>query len=124
MNEALKEKVLNICKVLDNKKASDIMALYVADKTIVADWFVICSGRAVPHVKTLCDELEEKAPELGLELRRREGYPEGRWIVLDFSDILVHIFQPDERAYYNMERLWMDAKDGFINYSAEYGDKE
>ncbi|MCE5234679.1 MAG: ribosome silencing factor [Clostridiaceae bacterium] len=123
MDEALKQKVLNICKTLDDKKASEIMALYVADKTIVADWFVICSGRAVPHVKTLCEELEEKAEALGLDLRRREGYSEGRWIVLDFSDILVHIFQPDERAYYNMERLWMDAKDGFINYSAEYGDK-
>lgn len=123
MDEALKQKVMNICKVLDDKKASDIMALYVADKTIVADWFVICSGRAVPHVKTLCEELEAKAEALGLDMRRREGYSTGRWIVLDFSDILVHIFQPEERAYYNMERLWMDAKDGFINYSAEYGDK-
>jgi ribosome-associated protein len=123
LDEALKEKVLNICKVLDDKKASEIMALYVADKTIVADWFVICSGRAVPHVKTLCEELEEKALEIGLELKRKEGYSEGRWIVLDFSDILVHIFHPEERAYYNMERLWMDAKDGYINYSAEYGSK-
>lgn len=123
MDEALKEKVLGICKILDDKKASDIMALYVADKTIVADWFVICSGRAVPHVKTLCDEVQEKAPALGLIERRREGYSDGRWIVLDFSDVLVHIFQPDERAYYNMERLWMDAKDGYINYSAEYGEK-
>lgn len=123
MDEALKEKVLNICKVLDDKKASEIMALYVADKTIVADWFVICSGRAVPHVKTLCEELEEKALEIGLELKRKEGYSEGRWIVLDFSDILVHIFHPEERAYYNMERLWVDAKDGYINYSAEYGSK-
>ncbi|HWR18924.1 MAG TPA: ribosome silencing factor [Clostridia bacterium] len=123
MDEALKGKVLNICKVLDDKKASEIMALYVADKTIVADWFIICSGRAVPHVKTLCEELEEKALELGLELRRKEGYSEGRWIVLDFSDILVHIFHPEEREYYNMERLWVDAKDGYINYSAEYGSK-
>jgi ribosome-associated protein len=123
LDEALKEKVLNICKVLDDKKASEIMALYVADKTIVADWFVICSGRAVPHVKTLCEELEEKALEIGLELKRKEGYSEGRWIVLDFSDILVHIFHPEERAYYNMERLWVDAKDGYINYSAEYGSK-
>jgi len=123
LDEALKDKVLNICKVLDDKKASEIMALYVADKTIVADWFVICSGRAVPHVKTLCDELEEKAFEIGLEIRRKEGYSEGRWIVLDFSDILVHIFHPEERAYYNMERLWMDAKDGYINYSVEYGSK-
>ncbi|HWS30663.1 MAG TPA: ribosome silencing factor [Clostridia bacterium] len=123
MDEALKEKVLNICKVLDDKKASEIMALYVADKTIVADWFIICSGRAVPHVKTLCDELEDKAFELGLDLKRKEGYSEGRWIVLDFSDILVHIFHPEERVYYNMERLWMDAKDGYINYTAEYGSK-
>ena len=120
MNQELRETVLKICEVLSNKKAADIMALHVADKTIVADWFVLCSGRAVPQVKSLCDEMEDKAAELGLDLRRKEGYAEGRWIVLDFADILVHIFHPEERAYYNMERLWMDAKDGFINYSAEH----
>ncbi|HWR22287.1 MAG TPA: ribosome silencing factor [Feifaniaceae bacterium] len=103
-----KEQVLALCKVLYDKKAQDIIAIHVEDKTIIADWFIICSGRAVPQVKAICDEVEEKAPGFDLTLRRREGYAQGRWIVLDFSNILVHMFIPDERKYYNMERLWMD----------------
>lgn len=112
-----KEQVLGICKVLYNKKAEDISAIYVADKTIIAEWFVICSGRSVPQVKALCEELDEKYPEMGLDLRRKEGYAEGRWIVMDFGNILVHIFHPDERKYYNMERLWIDSPESIIDYS-------
>ncbi len=118
MNEAIKEKVDGICEILYNKKANDIVAIHVADKTIVADWFVICSGRAVSQVKALADEVEEKAEGLGLTLRRSEGYREGKWIVLDYADVLVHIFYPEERKYYNMERLW-DEDDCAIRYSQQ-----
>lgn len=113
----LKEQALKICEVLYNKKAQDIIAIHVADKTIIADWFVICSGRAPQQVKALCDEMEEKAESLGLELRRREGYSQGRWVVLDFSSILVHLFLPEERQYYTMERLWLDDPAQAIEYS-------
>ncbi len=107
MNEtAIKDYVLRLCEALYNKKATNIIAIPVADKTIVADWFILASGRAVPQIKALSDELEDKAAEWGLPLRRKEGYPEGRWIVLDFADILVHIFHPEERRCYNLERLW------------------
>ncbi len=116
MNESIKQKALGVCEVLYNKKALDIVAIHVADKTIVADWFIICSGRAVQQVKALADEVDHKAEELGLNLRRSEGYGEGKWIVLDFADILVHIFYPEERKYYNMERLW-DEDDSAIRYS-------
>ncbi len=118
MNEAIKEKVDGICEVLYNKKAIDIVAIHVADKTIVADWFVICSGRAVSQVKALADEVEEKSEGLGLTLRRTEGYREGKWVVLDYADVLVHIFYPEERKYYNMERLW-DEDDCAIRYSEQ-----
>ncbi len=112
-----KEQVLALCEVLYDKKAQDIIAIHVEDKTIIADWFVICSGRAVPQVKAICEEIEEKAPGIGLTLRRKEGYTEGRWIVLDFANILVHLFIPDERKYYNMERLWMDDPREAIQFS-------
>ncbi len=118
MNEAIKQKALGVCDILYQKKALDIVAIHVADKTIVADWFVICSGRAVQQVKALAEEVEAKAEQLGLTLRRSEGYGEGKWIVLDFADILVHIFYPDERKYYNMERLW-DENDSAIRYSQQ-----
>lgn len=112
------EQARAICQILYNKKALDIRAMYVQDKTIVADWFVVCSGRSIPQVKTLCDELEDKMAEEGLFVRRKEGYQEGRWVVLDFGDVLVHIFHPDERTYYNLERLW-DSGDNVILYSKE-----
>ena len=117
MNEAIKKQALGICEVLYNKNATDIVAIHVADKTIVADWFVICSGRAVQQVKALSDEVEAKSASLGLTIRRGEGYGEGKWIVLDYADILVHIFYPEERKYYNMERLW-DENDSAIRFSA------
>lgn len=116
MNTRLPEQVETLCAALYDKKAQDILAIHVGDRTIIADWFVICSGRAVPQIKALCDEVEEKAEAAGLVLRRREGYDAGRWIVLDYADILVHIFHPEERQYYNMERLW-DTDDSAIDYS-------
>ena len=85
---------------------------------------MICSGRATAQVKALCDEVEEKSAELGLEVRRTEGYPEGRWIVVDFGSILVHIFYPEEREYYNMERLWVDDPRDFVDYSKLMLDNE
>ena len=100
--------VMKLLEVLDNKKALDIIAIDVADKTIVADWFVICSGSSVIQTKAICDEVLEKYEEAGLTLRRKEGYTEGRWIVLDFGYVLLHIFYPEEREYYNIERLWTD----------------
>ena len=106
---------LAICKVLYDKKAIDILALHIGDRTIIADWFVVASGTSVTHVRALCDELEEKANEIGLEIKRKEGYEDARWIVLDFGFALVHLFHPEERAYYNIERLW-EGDDNMIRY--------
>lgn len=118
----IREQVLALCEVLDNKKALDILAVNVADKTIIADWFVIASGRSTTQVKALCDELEEKAAERDLIARRKEGYQEGRWIVVDFGTILVHLFHREEREYYNLERLWVDDPQHCINYSREHAE--
>lgn len=115
----IKENVAKICQVLYNKKAQDIISIDIADKSIIADYFIICSGRSTPQVKALCDEVEEKSVEMGLNLRRREGYNEGRWIVLDYGDILLHIFHPEERKYYNVERLWID-ESNTTDYSAHF----
>ena len=100
------KETLAICELLYEKKAIDILALHIGDRTIIADWFVVASGNSVTQVRALCDTLEEKTAEMGLTVRRKEGYEEARWVVLDFGFVLVHIFHPDERAYYNIERLW------------------
>lgn len=109
------QEVLSICELLYDKKAIDILALHIGDKTIIADWFVVASGNSVTQVRALCDALEEKAIETGLILHRKEGYEEARWVVLDFGFVLVHIFHPEERAYYNIERLW-EGDDNLIRY--------
>ena len=114
-----RQNVMKLLEMLDNKKAIDIIAIDVADKTIIADWFVICSGTSIIQTKAICDEVLEKYKEIGLNLRREEGYTEGRWIVLDFGHILLHIFYPEEREYYNIERLWIDGASEVINYRNE-----
>lgn len=93
---------------LYNKKAQDIISLQVSHLTVIADYMVIASGRTPAQVKALADEVDEKMAEAGWILRRSEGAAEGRWIVMDYGTILVHIFHRDERAYYNLERLWED----------------
>jgi len=112
-----KGQVLALCEALYNKKALDIVAVHVEERTIIASWFILCSGRSVTQVKALCDELEKEAKVLGLDLRRREGYSQGQWVVLDYSSILVHLFIPDVRKYYNLERLWIESPEQTIMFS-------
>lgn len=116
------QEIRRLCGILYDKKAENIVAIHVGDRTIIADWFLIASGRNVPHVKALCDEIEDRAAEAGLEVKRKEGYEQGRWIVLDFGFVLVHLFHPEERAYYNMERLWEE--DGSMIHYPEAEKKE
>ncbi len=119
MNASMKETVNQICTWMDDKKAQDIVAIDVADRTIIADCFVIGSGRSDQQVRSIADEVEDKMAEKGdLPLLRKEGNREGRWIVLDYGDILIHVFHQDERKYYNMERLWAD-ENNVIAFSAE-----
>lgn len=96
-----------ICKFLSQKKANDIVKIYVADKTIIADYFIIASGRSTTQVHSLCDNVEEFcSKEYCLDVRRREGVQEGRWAVLDFGEVIVHIFDDEQRLFYHLERLW------------------
>ena len=118
MNRFGEKETLDICELLYEKKAIDILALHIGDKTIIADWFVVASGNSVTQVRALCDALEEKTDALGITIRRKEGYEDARWIVLDFGHIVVHLFHPEERAYYNIERLW-EGDDNLIRYPVE-----
>lgn len=105
------EKTLGICKILSDKKAYGIVYIDVESKTSLCDYFVICSGRSSTQVKSLAENLEEKLEkEYGISPRRREGVREGRWAVLDYQDVIVHIFNDEERDFYRLERLWEDGK--------------
>ncbi|MDO9547639.1 MAG: ribosome silencing factor [Candidatus Marinimicrobia bacterium] len=91
-----------------NKKASDVMILSLKDLTSVADYFVICSGDVDVHVKAIADEIKK---ELKHDIKpwHIEGYQHLHWVLIDFVDFIVHVFQKDTRDYYNIERLWADA---------------
>ena len=97
-----------ICKILAAKKARDIVKINVAGKTVLTDYFVIASGRSSTQVKSLAEYVDDGMSKLGVEVKRREGDEEGRWLVLDYGDCIVHIFNDENRLFYHLERLWGD----------------
>lgn len=107
-NSESKKLASEICKILADKKAHDIVRINVSEKTILADWFIIASGRSSTQVKSLAEYVDDGMSKLGVEPKRREGDEEGRWIVLDYGDAIVHIFNDDSRLFYHLERLWGD----------------
>ncbi len=94
------------CKALSAKKAQDIVILNVADQTVVCSYFVIASGKSTTQVRALGDTVEEEVKKAGITPVRSEGLREGRWGVLDFGDVVVHIFNEESRLFYYLERLW------------------
>lgn len=103
-----RELVLEMARILDEKGALDIEILQVDHLTTITDYFLIASGRNVQAVRSLAEDLEDKLAERDVLPRRREGLNESRWIVLDYANVIVHLFHPEERACYNIERLWQD----------------
>lgn len=95
-----------LISVLKEKKAGEMTVIDVADKTSIADYFIIVSGKNAPQVKSICDNLEEKTEEKGVFATRKEGIREGRWIVMDYASVIVHIFNDETRDFYNLEKLW------------------
>ncbi|MBE5770000.1 MAG: ribosome silencing factor [Clostridia bacterium] len=99
-----------IAHILYDKKALDIVVLNVSHLTVITDYMVIASGRSSLQVKALADDVDDAMAMEGISLRAREGAGEGRWIVLDFGTVLVHIFHPEDRQFYHLERLWEDGE--------------
>lgn len=104
------EMVHQVVKLLDNKKAIDIEVLGIGEVTSLGDYFVIASGSSNTQVKTLAAEVEDKLSALGIEPGRVEGEASAAWILMDYGDVIVHIFHKDSRSFYCLERLWADAK--------------
>lgn len=96
-------------EVASEKQASDILVLDLRRVTVLADYFVICSAQTERQLETIVDELEDQLGEAGVELLRREGTADSGWAVLDFGDVIVHVFRPRERAYYRLEEVWAEA---------------
>lgn len=92
----------------DSKAGEDIVALDVSEPLPLTDVFLIVTGRSERNVVAIAGEIEDKLIESGAKPLRREGRAEGRWILLDFGDLVVHVFHEEERVYYGLERLWKD----------------
>lgn len=105
------EQVLSrMVEVIEDKKGKDPVVLDLQGISLIADYFVICHGNSDTQVKALANELKKKADQLGVDVKRIEGMDTARWVLIDLGDIVLHVFHREDREYYNLERLWSDAK--------------
>ena len=100
------EKVEIVREAMDELKALDIRVLHVTDKTQLTDYMVICSGTSNIHIRAIADRIIEKLKEQEIKGVRREGYNEARWILMDFGDVVAHVFDPEDREFYSLEKFW------------------
>lgn len=101
-----KELVDLLVNALTSRKAQDIVKIDVQEKTSIADYFLIASARSSTQVKSLCEHCEEVAEKNGATIVRREGLSDARWAIVDFGDVILHIFNDETRLFYHLEKLW------------------
>lgn len=97
-----------IADVLDSKKGRDIKVLHVADKTVISEYFVLCTGNSSTQIKALAGEVEYKMGLRGVDAYGVEGRDNNSWLVLDYSNVIVHIFSREAREFYNLDKLYND----------------
>ena len=105
-----KEMALLLAQAMDSKKGKDIRVLETDGVTTLADYFVLCSGSSAPQLKTLADAGEKAMKDHGILPHHVEGHRGGTWILQDYGDVVVHVFDKEARAFYDLDRLWADAK--------------
>ena len=98
-----------IARILDKKKAQDLKVLKVRDLTVLTDYIVIASGSSTTQVRSLAEEVEFQLEQQGVRPLRTEGYDSKNWILLDYGEVIVHVFYPQAREFYDLEHLWADA---------------
>lgn len=108
MAEAL-ELTAAIVKALDKKRGMNIEVLHTTDVTTLADYFIMCSAASTTQLRTLSDACEETAKQLGEMPHHVEGERNSGWVLLDYSAVIVHLFLPEQREFYDLERMWLDA---------------
>ncbi len=97
------------CHALEDKKGEDVRILDISHLSVMSDYFVITNGNSDSQVKALVENVEEKMHQAGYTLKQQEGKG-GTWVLMDYGDVIVHIFDKDGRSFYNLERIWSDAK--------------
>lgn len=104
-----KDDAVAVARVALDKKAQDVLLLEITALVSYADYFLICSGRSTIQVKAIADAIEESLRAQGIRPLHVEGVTEGRWILMDYDELIVHVFLEETRQFYNLERLWNDA---------------
>ncbi|MDE5754020.1 MAG: ribosome silencing factor [Oscillospiraceae bacterium] len=104
------EKIKIAVKALDAKRAEDIRVLKVTDLTILGDYFIIANGNSTTHTKTLAEEAEFQLSQHGVEPHHTEGMNGSNWYILDYTDVIIHVFYQETREFYRLEQLWADAE--------------
>ncbi|MFA5882185.1 MAG: ribosome silencing factor [Eubacteriales bacterium] len=99
-----------VAAAAEDKKAKDVLILDISDVSVVCDYFVICSGLSTTQVKAIAENVETKLEEQGMKKLRVEGFRDGHWVLLDYGSVVAHVFQEDDRHFYNLEHLWGDAR--------------
>lgn len=97
-------------KALEDKKGNDIQVIDIHEVSVIADYFIIASGSNQNQVQALADNVEDTLGRAGYEPRQTEGYGTATWILMDYNDIIVHIFSEEDRLFYDLERIWRDGK--------------
>lgn len=105
------EQALETVKILDSKKADNIKLFEITAVSSLCDYMIIASGQSGTKVRSLAEEVEYKLDAMGISVNHIEGHRSDSWILLDYTDIIVHIFSDEARDYYNLERLWQDGKE-------------
>ena len=114
MNQS-KEMAKIAYNALSDKKGEDIKIIDITGISVLADYFIIANGNSDSQVNALVDNVEEELHIAGYPLRQREGQASGSWVLLDFGDIIVHVFDKENRLFYDLERIWKDGKDVTID---------
>lgn len=110
MNHSIKELVTIAVRALEDKKAEELHIIDISEVSTIADYFIIANGTNKSQIQTLADHVEEALGRAGLPLKQMEGYDTANWILMDYRDIIIHIFDKENRLFYDLDRIWRDGK--------------
>lgn len=109
-SDDVQEKLAAMKAAMEDKKAQDVTVVELKGKTLMADYFVICTAASRPQINAVVDSVREKFRDAGLRKPSVEGLDQSKWVLLDAGDVIGHVFAPEERAFYNLEAFWQNAK--------------
>lgn len=106
----LKDALKVIYKAMDDKKAENIKIIDISEISVMADYFVICNGNSTSQINAITDNVSDELAKIGFPARKIEGNRNAGWILMDYKDIVIHVFSREDRDFYNLERIWKDGK--------------